>query len=105
MKQLFYSFAAVLASLSVFLKMVLGFGLHGYTVWFAYHVSGLGAAAATLFFPPFAEAFWIFDYYHVTGIFWSEIAIGSAAYIAMYGFLMICAVLASSLEPTTRSQV
>jgi hypothetical protein len=98
MRNLLIVFATAITSLSASLQIWLGLALHVYTTWFAYHVSGWGAAILTFFTPPFSELFWIYDYYHFTGRFWSEIAIGSALYIALYPVLFVFAVLVSAAE-------
>jgi hypothetical protein len=64
----------------------------------AFHVSGWVAAILTFVLPPFSEAYWNYDYYKVTGMFWSEIAIGSALYIALYPLMMIASAADRSIR-------
>ena len=66
----------------MYLQIWCGVGVHLFTVFVAYDLSGALAAFLTLICPVISEIFWVASLYFQTGIFWNYLTMACAAYLA-----------------------
>jgi len=80
---------------------IVGGIIHLYATFLAFHVSGYGAAFATLILPFFAELYWIAVIWSKTGVFWHGLAIASIAYFVLCGMVIVAGSVAASASDQT----
>jgi len=99
MMRVLHGISISLLSMSMMLKVILGTLVHFFAIYIAWNISGFWAAVLTLIFPVMGEAYWIYQIWSHTGMFWSALAIGCASYIGIWIVLSVLVGIAAATEP------
>ena len=95
LRETILALSLAMAGTSILVCSVVGGMIHLYATALAFKASGLGAALLTLFFPFFAELYWIIVVWFETGVFWHGLTIASAGYFALIVMTVIAGVAAA----------
>ena len=92
-RRLFFGVSAGIAGLCFLLIKLGGIGVHIYTMYFAYKISGFFACIITFFCPVLSQFYWVITAWNGTGQIFNKFSIIVFAYIILAIILWVFVII------------